>query len=93
MATYTYTKKPQIVLPQGKSQTTSIYTRSNGRKFVSTNRPSGDKAEHEIQILRELAGLPGIIPLEHFEKNGKFIKIYTPYFKNGDLHTPHVKIS
>lgn len=83
----TYTKNKQIVIPQGKSQTTSIYTRSNGRKFVSTNRPSGDKAEHEIQILRELAGLPGIIPLEHFEKNGKFIKIYTPYFKNGDLHT------
>ena len=71
---------------QGKSKTTGVYKRSNGRKFVSTNRPSGDKATHEIQILRELAGVPGIIPLEYSKNNGKIIKIYTPY-KKSDLIT------
>ena len=71
---------------QGKSKTTRVYERSNGRKFVSTNRPSGDKAKHEIQILRDLASVPGIIPLEYSKNNGKIIKIYTPY-KKSDLIT------
>ena len=76
---------------QGKSSTTRVYKRKrNERLFVSTNRPYGDKALHEIEILTALDGLPGIISLEDFEeyskKNGKFIKIYTPY-KKGDLIT------
>ena len=76
---------------QGKSSTTRVYKRKrNERLFVSTNRPYGDKALHEIEILTALDGLPGIISLEDFEEysinNRKFIKIYTPY-KKGDLIT------
>ena len=78
-------------ITQGKSKTTGVYKRPRNEKiFVSTNRPYGDKALHEIEILTALDGLPGIISLEDFEeyskKNGKFIKIYTPYMKS-DLIT------
>jgi serine/threonine protein kinase len=83
---------------QGKSNTTRVYKRKRNEKlFVSTNRPYGDKAGHEIEILTALAGLPGIIPLEDFEEyskeNGKFIKIYTPYKKNDLYHFVDNKIS
>jgi len=86
--TYIYNGLLPINL-QGKG-TTGKYTRSNTKEFISTRRQIGNKANHEIKILKELQDLPGIIPLVHIIKPNmktmNTINILTPKMTSDLYH-------
>jgi len=71
---------------QGKG-TTQLYKRKlNGKQFISTRRNKGNTANHEIQILKALQKLPGIIPIVNTLEHINTINILTPKMTSDLYH-------
>ena len=77
MPTNTYSDMG-LFASQGKGTTHRYIRKRNHRDFIATIRPSKDKATKEINILTELQGSKGIIPLVHVNDTTDPIKIFTP---------------